>query len=914
MKKFACICFAFVLTMTAISVASVRHGERAYGNSYACSDNSFDFTGRPRQSNAAYFSGESANASVVEQCSMGYRIPNSSASAECSWYIHDKLEGYGFEASFQEFTGSYGEGLGMHFRNVVGTLMTRAETNKTLILGAHFDTRPYTSENASIPVMGANDGASGVAALLELAHIFGNASLGIELNFTLRFVFFDGEDYGNYSAGSMFYGSRYYASNMTSEEVSNTIGMILMDMVGDSDLQVYRDGSSNAALTDKLMLAADSLGYLSNGTLGFQGFYNTTKYAMIDDHIPFRDRGIPAIDVIDFDYPFWHTANDTPDKVSAESLAIVGTTVEKLIYMLNSESPAKKRPIAVIGSGTPSTALYGENVTFKSESFDDDGTIVSYNWSSDVDGILSTERNFTISNLSLGEHTISLVVTDNDGYISLPSTIFLVIAESRTDLGELFIVPAGAISYFNSSVLNVSDEGRVLVYGKLILIRSHIIIGKNATIEVESMGNMECSDTSFTSTGFFEFVSYGRLIVENCTLTNLSFARPARYLEGIYAPRESGLRLYSSDCKIANSTIMFSRGLGIMCINASPEIISNKILYNPDGAMLLYNSSAHVVGNTIEGNCDCGCAGANPAVQVFMSNVRIEYNNISSNGGDGIAAYYSTVRIEGNYISFNQYNVYLLGCNAYLGRNTIAYGVHGLWADFCDIRLEHNLFARNIVSAVELMYYDRNFLDTDHPAPFVRENTFENNNNSIIAGGIEPMYENNTFIESGLDDSRPHVRMMQKWLVKFRFVDAKGNELSAMECDTKLTNGTHVIDYIPTNYTEAVGYMVLLGGFRIDLSYFVDVSCDVAQGKLVNVTKFAPHGNMEMRLVLKAPQTQTDKLVVKFKDDPEATQRILVALAVMLVGGLFLVISPEDERTRVTDRQIDERLKKLKFK
>ncbi|MEM2900570.1 MAG: M28 family peptidase, partial [Thermoplasmata archaeon] len=532
------------------------------------------------------FLGANANASVIEQCNMGYRIPNSSASLECAWYIHDKLETYGLEAEFQDFVGESGEGAGVKFRNVIGTLRTDKETNRTLLLGAHYDTRPFSNTNVSIPVMGANDGASGVAILLELARIFGENAT--KFNFTIKMLFFDGEDFGN-GTNSMFYGSRYYASNMSAEEISNTVGMILLDMVGDADLQIYREGFSDSNLTDMLMNAASKLGYLSDGSPGFQGFYNYVNHYVIDDHIQFKDKGIPSIDIIDFDYPYWHTDEDTPDKVSAQSLEIVGRTVEQLVYMINEKESAKSKPVGIIDRISPSPAILGEKVFFNSSGIDEDGNVVAYKWISDIDGIISTERNFSISNLSAGTHMITLIVTDNDGLESIPVTQILIVNEIRVELGDEYIVPAGITTEFKLNELNLSENGKIRIFGKLTLTKTYIKLGNNGSIIVESVGSLEAKDTVFDSKGGYELVSYGKVLIENCTLKNISYAKPERELDEIYAPKESGLRIYSSESRIANSSISGCKGLGIMCINSSPEIIGNKIWNNQEGAILLYN-------------------------------------------------------------------------------------------------------------------------------------------------------------------------------------------------------------------------------------------------------------------------------------------------------------------------------------
>jgi Zn-dependent M28 family amino/carboxypeptidase len=188
-----------------------------------------------------------------------------------------------------------------------------------IIVGAHYDTRRRADQDEvqpEAPVPGANDGASGVAVLLELARVLDLATVPNEI----WLAFFDAEDNGRLDGWEWIAGSTYMAANLTVEPES----MILVDMVGDADQQFYFDNNSDVELNARVWTVAAQLGYGDH-------FIPLPKYTMTDDHIPFRDRGIPAIDIIDFDYPYWHTTEDTADKVSAESLERVGRTLEAVL-------------------------------------------------------------------------------------------------------------------------------------------------------------------------------------------------------------------------------------------------------------------------------------------------------------------------------------------------------------------------------------------------------------------------------------------------------------------------------------------------------------------------------------------------------------------------------------------------------
>ena len=157
---------------------------------------------------------------------------------------------------------------------------------------------------------GANDGASGVSVLLELARTLPSDSVPVWL------VFFDAEDNGGLDNRQWIMGSRAFVAALTEKPQA----VIIVDMVGDADLNLFIERNSDAALTAEIWAQAAALGYE-------KFFIATPKYNMIDDHTPFLEAGIPAVDIIDFDYPYWHTSADTADKVSAKSLQAVGETM-----------------------------------------------------------------------------------------------------------------------------------------------------------------------------------------------------------------------------------------------------------------------------------------------------------------------------------------------------------------------------------------------------------------------------------------------------------------------------------------------------------------------------------------------------------------------------------------------------------
>jgi Zn-dependent M28 family amino/carboxypeptidase len=204
------------------------------------------------------------------------------------------------------------EALGHSIQNIVAK---RGDESPQIIIGAHYDTRMFADNdpdpaNHSLPVPGANDGASGVAVLLELARTLPQDTLPVWL------VFFDAEDNGRIDGWDWILGSTEFVKNNPLQPQA----VVIVDMIGDADLNIYKEKNSNAELTDEIWEVAQELGHDSV-------FIPEYKYSMLDDHTPFLQAGIPAIDIIDFDYPYWHTLQDAPENVSASSLQAVGETL-----------------------------------------------------------------------------------------------------------------------------------------------------------------------------------------------------------------------------------------------------------------------------------------------------------------------------------------------------------------------------------------------------------------------------------------------------------------------------------------------------------------------------------------------------------------------------------------------------------
>jgi Zn-dependent M28 family amino/carboxypeptidase len=259
------------------------------------------------------FDGEQAFAYLEQQMQIPERWPGSEGHTAAGDLIISTLDELGWSVEEQRFDYREVEG-----RNIIGRANEGA--GPVIILGAHYDTRRVadqtpgaTEQGLSVP--GAVDGASGVAVLLESAR-----TLDLDrIPFEIWLAFFDLEDNGSggLPGWDWIVGSSYMAENL----VITPYAVVVVDMIGDADQQLYFDGNSDPELRETLWEIAGELGYS-------QWFIPEVKYTMIDDHLPFAQRGITAVDIIDFDYPYWHTVEDTADKASAESLHRVGRTLE----------------------------------------------------------------------------------------------------------------------------------------------------------------------------------------------------------------------------------------------------------------------------------------------------------------------------------------------------------------------------------------------------------------------------------------------------------------------------------------------------------------------------------------------------------------------------------------------------------
>lgn len=270
------------------------------------------------------FDGQSAFGYIQTQVGFGPRIPGTEAHRRAGDWIDSLLRQRADTLIVQGWKHVTAKGDTLALRNFIARFNPGAE--KRILLLAHWDSRPTAdspqSPDSTKPVLGANDGGSGVALLLGVADVLKRAPTGVGVDL----LFVDGEDFGDFTKApaDVLIGSRYYGAHQVGPK---PLYAVLFDLIADKDLQIYQEGNSLVGAPEVVDLVWDAA-----KDLGYGGYFiSSPRHTLIDDHLELQKAGIHAIDVVDFDYPAWHTPYDTIDKVSAASLQIVGDVAVALV-------------------------------------------------------------------------------------------------------------------------------------------------------------------------------------------------------------------------------------------------------------------------------------------------------------------------------------------------------------------------------------------------------------------------------------------------------------------------------------------------------------------------------------------------------------------------------------------------------
>ena len=289
------------------------------------------------------FIADSAYRFCEQQCAFGPRIMNSEAHERCAQWIADKFRQYGMDVTLQQASLKGYDGTQLKSTNIIAAY--KPQQKERILLCAHWDSRPWADNdpdeaNHRRPVMAANDGASGVAVMLEIARLLATDTLGIGVDF----ICFDAEDWGTPQwaesqqgdADTWALGAQYWASNLHREGYTARYG-ILLDMVGGQGTRFFQEGVSMTYAPDvvkRVWNAAETIGYGS--------FFPKSEGGMItDDHLPVNERAkIPCIDIIPY-YPdcpsssfgpTWHTVSDDMQHIDKGTLQAVGQTIIQVLF------------------------------------------------------------------------------------------------------------------------------------------------------------------------------------------------------------------------------------------------------------------------------------------------------------------------------------------------------------------------------------------------------------------------------------------------------------------------------------------------------------------------------------------------------------------------------------------------------
>jgi glutaminyl-peptide cyclotransferase len=274
---------------------------------------------------AAGFSGTSALEFTRRAVAFGPRPPGSAANHALQNYILAELKKDGCEIVEDVFTAKTPQGM-IAMKNIIARFPGKPSgaggrvSRRAIAITGHFDTKFFPGRK----FVGASDGGSSTGLLLELARVLAHQPRIDDV----YLAFFDGEEaFGEWSDTDSLYGSRHLAERWRQDgTLARLKGLINVDMIGDRSLDIPQETNGNAALTRLIWSTAADLGY--------KAFFIDQKISEDDDHIPFVHAGAPAVDLIDIDYPPWHTDTDTMDKLSAQSMEIVGTVVYEVIQRL----------------------------------------------------------------------------------------------------------------------------------------------------------------------------------------------------------------------------------------------------------------------------------------------------------------------------------------------------------------------------------------------------------------------------------------------------------------------------------------------------------------------------------------------------------------------------------------------------
>ncbi|CAG5009913.1 hypothetical protein DYBT9275_04596 [Dyadobacter sp. CECT 9275] len=301
----------------------------------------------PKLVPAPAFNADSAYHFVKQQVNFGPRVPNTAAHKACGDYLVATLRKFGFQVTEQTFVATTFDGKKLNARNIIGSY--NPQEPKRILLASHWDSRPFSDQDSTVktkPVPAANDGASGVGVLLEIARVISTQAqkpgVGVDI------IFFDAEDWGNSSEATDEYsgfclGSQHWAANKHVPNYTAYFG-VLLDMVGAKGATFQKEGYS-VQMADEVVREIWGLA----SRLGYSNYFIDQRGAAItDDHLPVNKVArIPMVDIIhtqqnNLSHTFfdqWHTSQDTMEHIDPKTLKAVGQTLVQVLYQEGQPEP-----------------------------------------------------------------------------------------------------------------------------------------------------------------------------------------------------------------------------------------------------------------------------------------------------------------------------------------------------------------------------------------------------------------------------------------------------------------------------------------------------------------------------------------------------------------------------------------------
>jgi glutaminyl-peptide cyclotransferase len=310
-------------------LASVAGFSASCGGADASSRDGADGAASGGTTGSTGFDGAVAKANVARQVAFGPRVPGTPPHKAMGEWLVTEMRQRADTVLVQEWVHTTADGQKLPMRNVLARF--RPQDTRRVLYIAHWDTRPRSDKATDparrvLPVPGANDGGSGVAILFGVADVLKRTPPGVGVDL----LFVDGEDFGDFDTRTdVLIGSTYFAANLPDAHYRPMLG-VLFDMVGDENPVFEQEGYSMQGAPEVLQRVWSTAQRLGHAAV----FTNRQGIAITDDHLPLIDKGLRVIDVIDLDYPWHHTPDDTPDKVSQRTLQIVGDVAVTVVREL----------------------------------------------------------------------------------------------------------------------------------------------------------------------------------------------------------------------------------------------------------------------------------------------------------------------------------------------------------------------------------------------------------------------------------------------------------------------------------------------------------------------------------------------------------------------------------------------------